>query len=274
MYDHYVPALIDSILSRSEFLTPYTPYQPEISQGGLQVMFEYQTAISELTGLPVSNATVYEGPPRSPRPAISQPENKRPRFVVARPAPALARDARDHRRGFGATVEAQAASTRRRDDVTLGRIDEDIAAVFLGSRTSSGPVEELGCSLRGRQGRRAARVAADPLPLGILAPPGEFGVDICMGEGQTLGNRLDFGGPSSGFFAAAERVLRRMPGRIAGATMDVDGCPGTCSPFRPASSTSAARRRLQTSARTKRSVRWPASSICRGWVQPRPRGPG
>src|SRR5947207_2356657 len=133
MYDHYVPAIVDSIVQRSEFLTPYTPYQPEISQGGLQVMFEFQTAISELTGLPVEAA-----------------------------------------KRTGALVVC----------------------------------------------------AADPLTLGILRPPGDYGVDVCVGEGQSLGNRLDFGGPSFGFFAAQERHIRKMPGRIAGETVDADGKRG------------------------------------------------
>src|SRR5271169_4375423 len=148
MYDHYVPALIDMLTERSEFLTPYTPYQPEISQGTLQVMFEYQTAISELTGLPVSNASMYEGP------------------------------------------SAKAAT---------------------GGRASSPPVV-------------VAHV--DPITLGIRRPPGECGVDVAVGEGQPLGNRLDYGGPSFGLFAAREEYLRRMPGRIAGETVDVDGRRG------------------------------------------------
>jgi glycine cleavage system pyridoxal-binding protein P len=154
MYDHYVPAIVDAITSRSEFLTPYTPYQPEISQGGLQVMFEFQTAMSELTGLPVSNAGLYEGP----------------------------------------------SSLASAGYLAIGAAAKEHGALLI--------------------------VACDPMTLGILKSPGECGADIALGEGQPLGNRLDFGGPSFGFFCATEEQIRRMPGRIAGETEDVDGRRG------------------------------------------------
>jgi glycine dehydrogenase subunit 1 len=231
MYDHYVPALIDNLLSRSEFLTPYTPYQPEISQGGLQVMFEFQTAISELTGLPVSNASVYEGPSAVAAAGyLAKLETRRTKLVASRGLHPHSRAAlRTHAVGFGMEVEEVPLTGEGTTDVDAlaAAIDDDTAAVFLAQPNFLGTVEELGeLAEAGRRTGALVVCSADPLPLGILKPPGEQGVDICVGEGQTLGNRLDFGGPSFGFFAAAERFLRKMPGRIAGETRDVEGRRG------------------------------------------------
>ena len=231
MYDHYVPALIDTLLSRSEFLTPYTPYQPEVSQGGLQVMFEFQTAISELTGLPVSNASVYEGPSAVAAAGyLAKLETRRSRLVASRGLHPHSRGAlRTHAAGYGMeVVEVPLDAEGATDASALAQaVDDDTAAVFLQQPNFLGTVEELGGLVEAGKGTGAVAVcAADPLPLGLLKPPGELGVDICVGEGQTLGNRLDFGGPSFGFFAAGERFLRKMPGRIAGETRDVDGKRG------------------------------------------------
>ncbi|MGH2847439.1 MAG: aminomethyl-transferring glycine dehydrogenase subunit GcvPA [Thermoleophilaceae bacterium] len=231
MYDHYVPAVIDNLLSRSEFLTPYTPYQPEISQGGLQVMFEFQTAISELTGLPVSNASVYEGPSAVAAAGyLAKLETRRTRLVASRGVHPHSRAAlRTHAAGYGMEVEEVPLTSKGTTDVEAlaAGVGEDTAAVFLQQPNFLGSVEELGELVEAVSASGAVVVcAADPLPLGILRPPGEQGVDICVGEGQTLGNRLDFGGPSFGFFAASERFLRRMPGRIAGETRDVEGRRG------------------------------------------------
>ncbi|MGE3139995.1 MAG: aminomethyl-transferring glycine dehydrogenase subunit GcvPA [Thermoleophilia bacterium] len=230
MYDHYVPALIDSILSRSEFLTPYTPYQPEISQGGLQVMFEYQTAISELTGLPVSNASLYEGPSAVGAAAyLAKLANGRPEVVISR-------GVHPHSRG---TVETLAPGHGQRiveaplrDGVTdldalTGLVGPDTSAVILQQPNFLGAVEDLEPLVAAAKAHGALVVCAcDPLPLALLRTPGELGVDVAVGEGQSLGNRLDFGGPSFGFFAASQEHIRRMPGRIAGETTDVDGRRG------------------------------------------------
>jgi glycine dehydrogenase subunit 1 len=231
MYDHYVPALIDNLLSRSEFLTPYTPYQPEISQGGLQVMFEFQTAISELTGLPVSNASVYEGPSAVAAAGyLAKLETRRTTLVASRGLHPHSRAAlRTHAAGYGMTVEEVPLTAEGMTDLDAlaAAAGDDTAAVFLQQPNFLGSVEELGQLAEAVKPSGALVVcAADPLPLGVLKPPGEQGVDICVGEGQTLGNRLDFGGPSFGFFAAAERFLRKLPGRIAGETRDVDGRRG------------------------------------------------
>src|SRR4051794_7226181 len=226
MYDHYVPALIDSIIQRSEFLTPYTPYQPEISQGGLQVMFEYQTAISELTGLPVSNASVYEGPSAVAAAAwLAHAHTGKARFVVSEGLHPHSRETLETTSaGWGTTIE----DIPLKDGLTdLTEVGDDVAAVFLGQPNFYGAIEDLeALSPIARATGALLIVQCDPLTLGVLRPPGDFGVDIAVGEGQTLGNRLDYGGPSFGFFAAQQAFLRRMPGRIAGETTDVDGRRG------------------------------------------------
>ncbi len=232
MYDHYVPALVDSIVSRSEFLTPYTPYQPEVSQGGLQVMFEYQTMISELTGLPVSNASVYEGPSALAAAAyLARLHNGRTRFVVSRGVHPHSRETLiTTSAGWGTTVDEVALADGVTDaDALRDAIGDDVAAIFLAQPNFLGAVEDLEALApiaKNRSHPPLLIVQVDPMTLGVLRPPGDFGVDVAVGEGQPLGNRLDYGGPSFGFFAAQEAYLRRMPGRIAGETTDADGRRG------------------------------------------------
>ena len=230
MYDHYQPALIDSIISRSEFLTPYTPYQPEVSQGGLQVMFEYQTAIAELTGLEVSNASVYEGPSAMAAAGyLATLENKRSKFVVSAAVnPQYRLTLKTNAHGYGAEVIEVPATDGLTDAAALAEaVDDDTAAVFIQNPNFFGSVEDVAALSEAAKATGALVVCvADPLTLGVLAPPGDLGADICVGEGQTLGNRLDYGGPSFGFFAATKKLIRRMPGRIAGETTDVDGRRG------------------------------------------------
>jgi glycine dehydrogenase subunit 1 len=230
MYDHYVPAVIDMLLGRSEFLTPYTPYQPEVSQGNLQAMFEYQTAISELTALPVSNASVYEGPSAVASAGyLARLANGKPKFVVSRGLHPHSRETlATYAHGFGAEI----VEVPLKDGVTdlaawAEAIDEDTGAVFFQQPNFLGAVEDATALASAAKDSPAVVIGQyDPIPLGILKPPGECGVDVAVGEGQTLGNRLDFGGPSFGFFAATEAYLRRMPGRIAGETVDADGRRG------------------------------------------------
>jgi glycine cleavage system P protein (glycine dehydrogenase) subunit 1 len=230
MYDHYVPAVIDMLMERSEYLTPYTPYQPEVSQGGLQVMFEYQTAISELTALPVSNASVYEGPSAVAAAAyLAKIANGKGRVVVSR---AVHPHSRETLRTTAAGYGVEVVEVGMRDGVTdldawAGAIDQDTSAVVFQNPNYLGAVEDAAALADAAKDSPAVVIGAyDPIPLGILKPPGECGVDVAVGEGQPLGNRLDFGGPSFGYFAATEAYLRRMPGRIAGETRDVDGRRG------------------------------------------------
>jgi len=230
MYDHYVPALVDALLGRSEFLTPYTPYQPEVSQGTLQVMFEYQTAISELTALPVSNATLYEGPSAVASAGwMARLQNGRDRFLVSRALHPHSREAlATTAPPYGTAVEELPLSGGVTDAGALREaIRDDVSAVFLQQPNFLGAVEDLEeLAPIARETGALLVVQVDPMTLGVLRPPGDFEVDIAVGEGQSLGNRLDYGGPSFGFFAAQEAYLRRMPGRIAGETVDADGKRG------------------------------------------------
>src|ERR1039458_2891371 len=227
MYDHYVPALIDMLTERSEFLTPYTPYQPEISQGGLQVMFEYQTAISELTGLPVSNASVYEGPSAVAAAGyLAKLHNGRRRFVVSAGLhPHSIETLRTNAHGFGMdVVEVPLRDGVTDPDAWSEAIDSDTSAAIFAQPNFYGAVEDAAslsaaAKAAGDGGGPIVVCQIDPITLGVLKPPGECGVDVAVGEGQALGNRLDFGGPSFGLFAAREEYLRRMPGRIAGETV-------------------------------------------------------
>jgi glycine dehydrogenase subunit 1 len=255
MYDHYVPAIVDMLTERSEFLTPYTPYQPEISQGGLQVMFEYQTAISELTGLPASNASTYEGPSAVGAAAyMAKLHNGRSRIVVSAGLhPHTLQTLRTLAHGYGMEVVEVPLTTASGGgdpgsaggvtdlDAWTQAIDGETSAAIFAQPNFYGVVEDAAAlsaaaNSAGDAGGPVGRgpvgggpvviCQADPIALGILASPGECGVDVAVGEGQPLGNRLDFGGPSFGFFAAREEYLRRMPGRIAGETVDVDGRRG------------------------------------------------
>jgi glycine dehydrogenase subunit 1 len=230
MYDHYVPAIVDAITQRSEFLTPYTPYQPEVSQGGLQVMFEFQTAISELCGLPVANASLYEGPSSVASAAyLAIGATGRRRLVVSRGLHPHSRETLvTYARGFGAEVVEVGLDGGLTDARELrAALDRDTAALFVQNPNFLGAVEDLQALAAAASESGALTVAAvDALTLGVLRPPGECGAQIAVGEGQPLGGRLDFGGPSFGFFCATEEHLRRMPGRIAGETEDVDGRRG------------------------------------------------
>jgi glycine dehydrogenase subunit 1 len=230
MYDHYVPAIVDSIVQRSEFLTPYTPYQPEISQGTLQAMFEFQTAISELTGMPVSNAALYEGPSSVAAAGyLAKLETGRDRFVVSRGLHPHSRETLEtYSTGYGSEVaEVPLTGGATHAKALAAAVDERTAAVFLQYPNFLGAVEDLAALAPvAKETGALLVVSADAPTLGVLRPPGDFGADVVVGEGQPLGNRLDFGGPSFGFFAAREEYIRRMPGRIAGETTDVDGRRG------------------------------------------------
>lgn len=225
-YDHYVPAVVWALAGRSEFYTSYTPYQPELSQGVLQALFEYQSMICELTGLEVSNASLYDGPT-----ALAEAVN------LARSTPGrdrvLVSAAVDHRYvetlrtfGRGAGYEPEVFPV---EDGRGGRpeVGPDVAAVIVQHPNAYGilePARELfGAAHAG--GARAIQIF-DPLSLGVLAPPGDLRADIAVAEGQVLGNHLSFGGPYLGVIATRLDDVRRLPGRIVGETVDVDGKVG------------------------------------------------
>ena len=222
-YDHYVPAVVWALAGRSELQTSYTPYQPELSQGILQALFEYQSMICELTGLEVSNASLYDGATALVEAVnLARGATGRERVLVAgtidpRYLEALATCGR----GSGFFPEVFDVGD---GSVRVPEVGDDIACVLVQHPNVFGilePVREVFEAAR-NAGARAIQVF-DPLSLGLLAPPGDVGADIAVGEGQVLGNHLNFGGPYLGIIATRMQDVRRLPGRIAGETLDVDG---------------------------------------------------
>jgi glycine dehydrogenase subunit 1 len=225
-YDHYVPAVVWALAGRSEFVTSYTPYQPELSQGVLQTLFEYQSMICELTGLEVSNASLYDGST-----ALAEAVNLargtpgRDRVLVSAGVdPRHVETLRTYGRGAGYEPELFDLEDGRGGHPEVG---PDVACVIVQHPNRYGilePVRDLFGAAH--DGGAVAIQVFDPLSLGVLAPPGELGADIAVAEGQSLGNHLSFGGPYLGVIATRMDLVRRMPGRIVGRTVDVDGRTG------------------------------------------------
>ena len=229
MYDHYVPAVVDAMLARGEFLTAYTPYQPEMSQGVLQAIFEYQTVICELTGMDVSNASGYDGTTVAADACyVAKHVTGRTKVVLAETLnPQTRQVVKTYAPGFGLEV----VEVPHRDGVTdpdeLRRAAEDAACVIFQQPNFFGCLEaapELAAAANDAEALAVAHV--DPLSLGVLEAPGAYGCAIAIGEGQGAGNYLSYGGPHYGFFAARKDFIRRMPGRIIGETTDLDGKRG------------------------------------------------
>jgi glycine dehydrogenase subunit 1 len=222
-YDHYVPSVVWALAGRSELQTSYTPYQPELSQGVLQALFEYQSMICDLTALEVSNASLYDGPTALVEAVhMAVGATGRDRVLIAETAdPRYVETLRTYGGGAGYQPEIVPARDGR---TSVPEMDEDVACVILQHPNVFGVLEPAGEVFRtaGEGGARRIQVF-DPLSLGVLAPPGEVGADIAVGEGQPLGNHLNYGGPYLGIIAARMQDVRRMPGRIAGETLDVDG---------------------------------------------------
>ena len=225
-YDHYVPSVVWALAGRSEFYTSYTPYQPELSQGVLQALFEYQSMICELTGLEVSNASLYDGATALAEAVnLARSSQGRDRVLVSEAVdPRYLETLRTYGRGAGYEPEVFPAKEGRGGEPEVG---DDVAAVIVQHPNRYGilePARELfGQAHAG--GARAIQVF-DPLSLGVLAPPGELRADIAVAEGQVLGNHLNFGGPYLGVIATRLDDVRRMPGRIVGETVDIDGKVG------------------------------------------------
>ena len=221
-YDHYVPAVVWALAGRSELQTSYTPYQPELSQGILQALFEYQSMICDLTGLEASNASLYDGPTALVEAVnLARAATGRERVLLAGSVdPRYLETLTTYGRGSGYRPEIVGT-----DD--LPDPWDDVACVVVQHPNAFGilePARDVFGSAR-RGGARAIQIF-DPLSLGVLAPPGELGADIAVAEGQVLGNHLNFGGPYLGIIAAGMQDVRKMPGRIAGETVDVDGSTG------------------------------------------------
>ncbi len=226
MYDHYVPALVDAILSRGEFLTAYTPYQPEMSQGVLQAIFEYQTVICELTGMDVSNASGYDGPSVAADACyMAKHVTGRSKVVLAETLnPQVRQVVKTYAPGFGLDVVEVAPSEGVTEPEAVREAAEDAACVLFGQPNFFGCLEDAPALAAAANDAGALPVAhVDPLSLGVLEAPGDYGCAIAIGEGQGAGNYLSFGGPHYGFLAAKQDYIRRMPGRIIGETTDLDG---------------------------------------------------
>jgi glycine dehydrogenase subunit 1 len=228
-YKHHVPASVDHLIQRSEFLTSYTPYQPEIAQGTLHYLFEFQTQVAMLTGMEVANASMYDGSTASAEAVLMAHRITRRRKAV------LAGNLHPHYRETIETVSRLAAA----DTVVLppapaggaqgpARIDADVSCVVVQTPDFYGHVHDLRpiAAEAHAAGALLVAVVTEAVSLGLVMPPGEMGADIVAGEGQSIGNALSFGGPYVGLFATRQRYVRQMPGRLCGETLDADGRRG------------------------------------------------
>jgi glycine dehydrogenase subunit 1 len=236
IYDHYVPAAVATVIGRSEFYTSYTPYQPEMSQGTLQAIYEFQTMVARLTGMDVANASMYDGATALAEAVLMAREiTGRPEVIVARSVhPAWRRVTETYLSGLEThLVEVGYDATDPLPSGTLGlaaleaALSERTACVAVQQPNFFGVVEPL-AQIAERAHRAGALLIAgvNPIALGLLAPPGAAGADIVVGEGQPLGLGMNFGGPLVGLFACRTEHMRRMPGRIVGATVDGQGRRG------------------------------------------------
>jgi glycine dehydrogenase subunit 1 len=231
-YCHFVPSVIDSIISRSEFYTAYTPYQPEISQGTLQSIFEYQTLICQITGMDVANASLYDGSSATAEAALmaGRVTGRKRLLVAATLHPEYRRVLETYVRNLGIQAEQIGFGADGRVDAAELRsaLSQDVAAVIVQSPNFFGVVEDVAAiALQAKAAGALTVVAvAEALSLGLLKPPGETGADIVAGEGQSLGVPLSFGGPYLGLFACRDQYKRQMPGRLVGQTVDGEGRRG------------------------------------------------
>ena len=224
-YDHYVPSVVWALAGRSEFQTSYTPYQPELSQGVLQALFEFQSLVCELTALEVANASLYDGATALVEAVNLSRAGPRTRVLVADTVdPRMIETLRAYGRGAGYEPETFPSSGGRAVPPSVG---EDVACVILQHPNVFGILEPARAVFAAaREGGARGVQVFDPSSLGVLAPPGELGADVAVAEGQSLGNDLNFGGPYLGLIAARAADVRRLPGRLVGETVDVDGRTG------------------------------------------------
>ncbi|MDR1775893.1 MAG: aminomethyl-transferring glycine dehydrogenase subunit GcvPA [Actinomycetes bacterium] len=234
IYDHHRPAFIDHLIRRPEFFTAYTPYQPEVSQGTLQAIYEYQTGICLLTGLDVANASMYDGATALVEAAFMATRIKRGRRVVLASA-ALSPDKLQTLATYAASDLIEVRHIPVSSGVTdaaaladaLAAADGQVAAVLLPYPNYYGLVADVSVMIAATHDAGALAVLdTNPIMLGVLASPGSLGADIAVGEGQPLGNAMSFGGPGLGYFACTAACMRQIPGRLVGRTHDVDGKRG------------------------------------------------
>ena len=231
VYKHFVPSVVQAIASRGEFLTAYTPYQAEVSQGTLQMLFEFQTMICELTGMDVANSSMYDGASAAAEAALMAVRVRGGQKVLVSGSlhPEYIDTIKTYCFGSDISVETVAfdSETGQVDFADLEKkLTEDTSGFVLGYPNFFGIIENIS-EVRTKIGEKTMLiVCADPIALGILEAPGKLGADIVVGEGQSLGNSPSFGGPGLGFFASKESYIRKMPGRIIGETKDSDGRAG------------------------------------------------
>ena len=232
-YRHHTPASLDYLIQRGEFLTAYTPYQPEISQGTLQTIFEFQTQVALMTDMDVANASMYDGATAcAEAAAMACRVTKRNRVLVSGAVHPHYRDVTQTQlKHLGLTIDALAPDPLGHDagiEDLVGRIDESLACViaqnpgFFGHLADLTPLTDQ-CHA---QGVLLVACVAEPVSLGLVVPPGTMGADIVVGEGQSLAGPASFGGPGVGLFASREKFIRQMPGRLCGETVDTDGRRG------------------------------------------------
>jgi glycine dehydrogenase subunit 1 len=230
VYDHYMPVIVDHVISRSEFYTAYTPYQPEISQGELQAIFEFQTMICELTGMDVANSSMYDGGTALAEAAmLSAGHTKRKTIVVSS---AVHPEFRDVLKTYAKGQYLDVVEVPVKDGVTdvealKGLVNEEVAAVIVQYPNFFGRIEPLKELEEIIHANKALFVvSSNPLSLGVLTPPGKFGADIVIGDAQPFGIPTAFGGPHCGYFAVTTKLMRKVPGRLVGQTVDDQGRRG------------------------------------------------
>ena len=225
-YDHYIPAIVKSVTGKEEFVTAYTPYQAEISQGVLQSIFEYQTDICELTGMDVSNASVYDGAVAAAEAALMCQERRRTKVVLSGALhPQVIEVVRTYCGSRSIPVLVIPPKDGGTDLAAVARaLDDETACLCFQQPSYCGVMEDAGslCRAAHEAGAKAV-MSVNPIAMGILKTPGECGADVAVGEGQPLGIPMAFGGPYLGFMAATKALMRRLPGRIVGQTVDSKG---------------------------------------------------
>jgi glycine dehydrogenase subunit 1 len=229
-YDHYIPAVVDHIISRPEFYTAYTPYQAEVSQGTLQTIYEYQSLVCHLTAMEAANASMYDGASAVAEAAhMAKGITEREKIVASEAIhPHYLKVLDTYSRGLGLPPSRVPTKHGRTDLEALSEyVTEETAAVLLQHPNFLGCLEDVDEVARIAHAKDALLVvSADPISLGLLKPPGDYSADICVGEGQPLGIPMSLGGPFLGLFATRRDFIRQMPGRLIGKTMDADGNPG------------------------------------------------
>ena len=224
-YRHYIPAIVKGIVSKEEFLTAYTPYQAEISQGVLQSIFEYQTQICELTGLDVSNASVYDGAVAAAEAVFMTIERNRNEVLVSATVdPRILAVVKTYCESRNVKITLTDDLYKTDPTKLKERINENTASILVQSPNYYGIIEEVEeIAELAHENKLKVIQSVNPISLGLLKSPGEMGVDIAVGEGQPLGMPLSCGGPYLGFMATTKELTRKLPGRIVGQTTDHDG---------------------------------------------------